>query len=441
MSTYCLPEGYTSFQTFLNTFRLVKDPLPVLGEGCQQFGPTFSFSVPFRHHIIVTQDPGFIDHVLKKNHKNYVKSPNISDRLGHYLGDGLLTANGEHWLRQRRLIQPGFHKERLQGLYHTVLKVIDEFLKDFPTGEAVDVYPHLNQLAFKIAIRSLFDIKLADDTMAELSRFVTEVQAFVVKTIRQPYLNGWRQLTGQVRASLAKTEKARALIRDIIRTRKAGTERYHDLLDMLLDVRYEDTGLPMDEEQMVEEIMILVVAGHETTANALSWILHLLARHPQELARLKEATRGDDVLACTQNPYLAAVIKEGMRLYPPAWILDRMAVADDEFEGYTFPAGTVVIPFLYGLHHDATWWQEPELFNPTRFIEEKYDKVQAPAYYPFGGGPRFCIGNHFAMAEMALFLQQFIQRFTLKPTLHVPVPLALITLRPNGVVLNVTKAS
>ena len=441
MGKYNIPQGYSFVQTFLNTFRLVERPIDVLTEATQKFGNTFSFSVLRGKDIVITQDPHFIEHVLKKNHRNYFKSKIISEKLGRFLGNGLLSSNGEYWLRQRRHIQPGFHKEKVKALYSIVQQVIDEFLATFPAGNNVNVYPLMNTLAFRIAIHTLFNVSLPAGVMEELSRFTSEVQAFVVKDIRQPYKSWWHILSGQVRQSLEKSEKARVLIRQIIRERKESGKKYSDLLDMLLEARYEDTGQPMDEEQMVDEIMILVVAGHETTANALAWTLYLLAQHPGELNNLKEITEGYDTEACVQSIPLAAVLKESMRLYPPAWIIDRVALQDDTFDTFKFPKDTIVTLFLYGLHRNGAYWDDPNQFKPARFIDEKADKMISEVYFPFGAGPRICIGGAFAMAEMVLFLQTFIHRFTIRPTGHVPRLLPLVTLRPDKILLNVEKIS
>jgi cytochrome P450 len=436
MKHYALPDGYSLFESFLRTYKQVKDPIGAMEESMQKFNGTYAVNLGSRR-LVATQDPGFIDYVLKTNHKNYFKSAILTEQLGRFLGHGLLTSNGEYWLKQRRLIQPGFHLEKIKALYGIIKKTVDDFLDSLPTGQQVDVYPFMNKLAFEIVINTLFNIKVPSETRNELSSFITDTQDFVIKDIRQPHKSWWFRLSGEVNKNLKKSEGARNIIRSIIRQRKESTDKFNDLLDMLLDARYEDTGVPMDEEQVIDEILILLIAGHETTANALSWTLYLLANHGDELEKLRNATANLTPEQSATNDALNAVIKESMRLYPPAWISDRVALHDDGYHNFTFPKETIVILFYYGLHRDAKYWHKPNDFVPARFSKEVTDKEKPKAYYPFGAGPRLCIGNNFAMAEMVVFLQAFVHRFNILPTEIVPQLKPLVTLRPDRVVLNI----
>lgn len=406
-------------------------------ESMQRFNGTYTVNLGTRR-LIATQDPGFIDYVLRTNHKNYYKSAIQTEELGKFLGKGLLTVNGDYWLKQRRLIQPGFHIDKIHALYAIIKKTTDDFLVPLPTGR-VDVYPLMHKLAFEIVINSLFNIKVPPETRNALNDFINEVQAFVIKDLRQPHKSWWFKLSGEVRRNLKRASKARNLIRDIINTRKQSKKKFNDLLDMLLDARYEDTGEPMQEDQVIDEILIVLIAGHETTANALSWSLYLLANHKPELEKLKETTKELTVTETVGNDLLASVIKESMRLYPPAWISDRVALRDDAYNNFTFPKGSIIILFYYGLHRDPKHWDNPNAFIPQRFAKENEDKRKPKAYYPFGGGPRLCIGNNFAMAEMAIFLQAMINKFDIAPTDQQPMLNPLVTLRPNSIELNIKK--
>jgi cytochrome P450 len=382
----------------------------------------------------------FIDHVLKKNHKNYHKSEMVTRKLGRFIGNGLLTSNGAYWLRQRRLIQPGFHIQKVQSLYAIMSKTIDDFLDRFPLGDVVDIYPQINQLAFEIVVNTLFDVELPFEARQELGKFISETQEFVIRDIRQPYKSWWYSLSGEVKANMKKAAHARDILRGIVRDRKASNKKFNDLLDMLVDARYEDTGASMTEEQILDEILILFIAGHETTGNALTWTLYLLAQNPGVLNEVREATSVSTVTETVSNELLNAVINESMRLYPPAWIADRVALADDTVNGISFPAGTIIGLFYFGLHRSAHHWKEPLQFNPARFIQKAGDdKEKYKAFFPFGGGPRLCIGNNFAIAEMALFLQAFVTRFDIAPTQVEPVMKPMVTLRPERVMLKVSK--
>jgi cytochrome P450 len=440
MKKYRLPNGYSLLQSYVRTYKQVKDPIGAMVESMEKYGGTYAVNLGSRR-LIATQDPGFIDYVLKTNHKNYYKSTILTEQLGRFLGKGLLTSNGDYWLRQRRLIQPGFHIEKTRALYTIIKKTIDNFLLAFPTGEKVDVYPLMNNLAFEIVINTLFNIRVPAETRNQLSAFITDTQDFVIKDIRQPHKSWWFKLSGEVRRNLRKAEGARNSIRSMIRTRKDSDEKFDDLLDMLLEARYEDTGQPMEEEQVIDEILILLIAGHETTANALSWTLYLLANHPDELAKLRSLTRGVSIDESVSNDMLNCVVSESMRLYPPAWISDRVSLHDDAYSHYTFPKNTIVILFYYGLHRDPQHWEDPAAFRPERFLQSRDAKEKPRAYYPFGAGPRLCIGNNFAMAEMTLFVQAIIHRFDITPSLVVPRMKPLITLRPNGVILGIRRTS
>lgn len=438
MKKYNLPEGYTLVQSLVRTYKQVKDPIGSMEESMARFNGTYAVNLGSQR-MIATQDPGFIDYVLKTNHKNYYKSTILTEQLGRFLGKGLLTSNGEYWLRQRRLIQPGFHPERIHALYGIIKRTVDQFLDRFPVGDRIDVYPLMNSLAFEIVINTLFSVKVPPETRNELSRFITDTQDFVIKDIRQPHKSWWFSLSGEVNKHLRKAEGARKIIRDIIRTRKDSGKKFDDLLDMLLDARYEDSGLPMEERQVIDEILILLIAGHETTANALSWTLYLLSNHRDEMDTLRAATEGLGAPECVTHQRLNAVINESMRLYPPAWISDRVALHDDAYLDYTFPKDTILILFYYGLHRDPRFWDDAPAFKPGRFLRESNRKDKPKAYYPFGAGPRLCIGNNFAMAEMTLFLQAVIQRFNISSTGEVPGIKPLVTLRPDKVILAIRR--
>ncbi len=433
-----MPPGYTFLQSIVRTYKQVKNPIGTMEESMARFDGTYSVNLGMKR-MIVTQDPAFIDHVLRANHKNYHKSPIQTDQLGKFLGKGLLTSNGEYWLKQRRLIQPGFHMDKIHKLYNIIKRTGDQFLDSFPTGKNIDIYPLMYQLAFEIVINSLFNIKVPVEDQRKLSEFIQKVQEFVIKEVRQPHKNWWFSLSGEVKRNLDRAKGARQIIYNIIKERKNSNKRFDDLLDMLLDTRYEDNGMPMHVDQVIDEILILLIAGHETTANALAWSLYLLATHRDELTKIREISHNLSVIECVTCDELNAVIKESMRLYPPAWISDRVSLDDDKFRDFTFPKGSIIIIFYYGLHRDEKFWKNPESYQPSRFYKSNIEKEKLKAYYPFGAGPRLCIGNNFAMAEMVIFLQSAIQRFDFKPTGISPKINPLVTLRPDRIILDVEK--
>lgn len=431
-----LPKGYNFIHSLWRTYKQVKNPIGSMEESMAKFGGTYSVNLG-RMRLIATQDPALIDYVLRINNRNYNKSKILTEQLGRFIGKGLLTANGEYWLRQRRLIQPGFHHEKIHALYAIIQKTVSDFLNGFAVGKQIDVYPMMNKLAFDIVINTLFNVKVDQEKRDELGRFITETQDFVMRDIRQPYKSWWFKLSGEVQKYLNKSERAREIIRSIIQERKKDGGKKNDLLDMLLDARYEDNGQPMEERQIIDEILILIIAGHETTANALSFALYLLANHQKEQDVLRESTSALTLEQTARHDLLYAVINETMRLFPPAWISDRVAINDDQFGDFFIPKDTIVVLFYYGLHRNANLFSNATGFDPARFARMNADKDKPKIFYPFGGGPRLCIGNNFAMAEMSIFLHAAVQKFKFLPGKVEPVINPLVTLRPDKVELEV----
>ena len=434
---YNLPRGYTLARVLLRSLRMGTHPIEVISKNMEKFGGTYSLLFPGNQRLIITQDAGFISHILREKHTNYKKSEMTSGKSARLFGNGLLFSNGEYWLRQRRLIQPGFHSKKLQGLYDIVARTIDESLATFPTGDNIDLYPLIHKLSFDIAVRALFDIDLSPDTMSELSRLFVEMQDFLIKDIRHPIRKIFYPINGIDRLNQERSEKLKNIIRGVIHQRQADTGSYNDLLDMLLNTRYEDSGQPMTEEQLISEVLILLFAGHETTASTLSWLLSLVSTNRKVLDQLAEIAARLDIHERVKNEYFQAVINETMRLRPAAWVADRETIADDNFGDYSFPAGTIIMTFFYGLNRSEEYWSNPESFDPQRFLDENGKIRKSPAFFPFGAGPRMCIGNNFAMAEMSLFLGAFFKKFAISPTEQVPELKALITLQPDKVVLNI----
>jgi cytochrome P450 len=312
------------------------------------------------------------------------------------------------------------------------LAKFDEEIKAGP----VNMAEHMMDMAFSIIMRSIFSISVPEEQVQKMSGQITQIQAFVIQLIRQPYLNWWRALSGKIKEHEAIAADLEDAIRKLVHQRQDSGETRDDLLQMLLDSRYEDTGEAMNEQQLLDELKIIFVAGHETSANGLAWAWYLLSQHPEALTKIREELQqvvGERTVAFEDLPkleYLSQVVDEILRLYPPAWITDRMAVEADEFNGIKIAKGAIVATYIYGAHHSPEHWENPEAFRPERFA--KNAKIPAFAYLPFGGGPRLCIGNHFALMEMQLVIAEMARRydFALEPG-HEVVPQPLITLRPK----------
>ncbi len=437
MGKYNLPVGYSLFQTLFKSKAFLDNPIKFITASMEKFSDTYSATLGVGRKLIITQNPDFINHVLKENHKNYKKSELSTKKAVELFGNGLLFSNGDYWLKQRRLIQPAFHKEKLKGLYDIVIKTINESLSLFPTDKEIDVYPLVHQISFTILIKSLFDISFSNTEMENLNKDFTDLQNFLMVDINKPLKKFSYPFTGKKKRILKKVSRIRDLFRLIIRERKQTKDTFSDLLDMLLNSKYEDTGLLMDEEQVIDELLILIFAGHETTANTLSWLLYLIANNDDVKIQMKEASRNIEVLDSLNNELIKATVNEGMRLYPAAWMTERAAIEDDVFENYSYPKGTIIIPFFLGLHRNKQNWKNETIFSPQRFLNDP-TLAKSKNFFPFGAGPRMCIGNNFAMVEMSFFLHAFFKKFDIKPTTQKPEMKPLITLRPNKVLLRLS---
>jgi cytochrome P450 len=434
MGKYNLPVGYSLFKTLFKSKAFLDNPVKFIAGSMDRFSDTYSATLGINRKLIVTQNPDFIHYVLKENHKNYKKSELSTTKAVALFGNGLLFSNGDYWLKQRRLIQPAFHKEKLKGLYDIVIKSIDESLPLFPIDKDVDIYPLPHQISFTILIKSLFDIDFSNTEMEALNKDFTELQNFLMVDINKPFKKIIYPFTGEKTKILQKVKDIRNQFRLIIKNRKQAEKSFSDLLDMLLNSKYEDTGLPMNEEQVIDELLILIFAGHETTANTLAWLLYLIANNNDIKNQLKEVSQNIDVLDSLNNEPIKATINEGMRLYPAAWMTERAAIEDDAFKNYSYPKGTIIIPFFFGLHRNKHNWKNETSFSPQRFIDDNM-LAKSKNFFPFGAGPRMCIGNNFAIAEISFFLHAFFKKFSIEPTSQKPEMIPLITLRPDKIVV------
>ncbi|MBU6122544.1 cytochrome P450 [Hymenobacter siberiensis] len=440
------------WRSLLRSFALAKDPLPVLNQVLARHGDTVELFIGGVEKSILTRDPGLIQHVLQKNNRNYAKSK-FTRGFSRYIGHGLLTNDGPDWLRQRRLIQPGFHRQRVAGLTGLMQEITTETLaplvaQAMAAGGVATVAVHelMTRLTFRIIARSVFSTNFPEAELDRLAGLITEIQAFFVRSIRQPYLKPWFRLRGRFAYHDALAAELRTLLDGLIAQRQQANAHPNaptppdDLLQMLLDVRYEDTGEPMPADRLIDESLILLVAGHETSANALTWLTYLLAHHPAEAVVIQQemaAVLAGRTPTFEDLPRLGTAlyaVQEAMRRYPPAWMVDRVALADDEYQGLRIPKGTLFSLYFHGLHHNPKYWPAPEEFRPGRFAPSQAQPVQANAYVPFGGGPRLCIGMQFALTEMQLVTLELLRQFDIEWVAGQP-PVAmqpLVTLRPKN---------
>ena len=390
--------------------------------------------------ILVLSKPEHVKYVLVDNQKNYIKSYGYKI-LRIFFGNGLLTNEGESWMHQRRLAQPAFHKKRLETLTRYMVEESVAMAKEWETtkakGEPFMLSDDMSRVTMLIVARALFGADVSDK-IDRISEGVSKLNEYAVKRIMTPFpLPLWIPTPQNLKATKLLAEMDEILY-GLISQRRKSTEQHDDLLQMLMEAQDEETGIGMTDQQLRDEVMTIFVAGHETTALAMSWTWYLLSQNPEVEAKLHaELTEvlGDRDPEFSDFPrlkYTRQVIDEVMRKYPPAWLIGRKPVEEDEIGGYSIPNTVNVLLATHEIHHHPDFWTDPDTFDPDRFSEENVKNIPKYAYFPFGGGPRLCIGNNFAMMEMTFLLATLAKQFSLRLAPGHPVELEpLITLRPK----------
>lgn len=450
MPSSTLIPAISRMRSLADSRAMASNPVQVLTQYSNELGDTFRFYLGGIKEAIVTIDPAVIEHVLKANAVNYRKSEIQVKRMGHFLGKGLLTTEGEAWKTQRRLIQKGFDRKQLDALSVIMQDSLAESMRDFEShihGGPVDIYPHLMKITFAMVARSLFGARLEDADIELVSKTICTVQEFIVRQTLQPYMNPWFEVTGELRKHEEMRASADAVLLACIKKRRTEAPG-QDLLQTLMDARYSD-GEGMTDELILSESMQLLVAGHETSSNALSWLLYLLSSRPDCLERVRQEFHeqiGEAPLGHADVPkfvYTTQVIQEALRLYPPFWMVDREAIADDKVGDVVIPAGSMVIVHVHGAHHAPKHWPDPETFDTDRFIKGA-EKLRAPfTYLPFGGGPRGCIGNNYAMLQVLMILSDLLRNydFEVEPGQTIEAQ-PMVILRPkHGIRMTFTRAA
>jgi len=397
--------------------RLRTDVLGLLTDATRDHGDVVRFRVgPLVMHLV--NHPDHVAHVMIRNRKNYDKASRSSDCLALICGESLLTANGETWKQRRRTIQPMFHRAAIAGFIDAIAdctrSMLDAWALKARAGEPVDVASEMMQLTFRVVGRCLFGADLEKESHA----VEDAMHVMVLHTYRR-----WRSIFNspsswptpanlRFRHALAEVD---AIIARLIARHRESPPAVPTLLTMLMGSTDAESGASLDDDAIRNEAITFLLAGHETTANALAWTLYLLDRHPQ----WQEAIRGEFSQVCGDAaplmedlPRLSQalhVFEESARLYPPIWAMERHAIDEDEIAGFHIPKGSGVIISPYTLHRHPDFWERPDEFLPERF-----EKRDHPAYYPFGSGPRFCIGSEFALAEARVILPMILRRFDLQ---------------------------
>jgi cytochrome P450 len=389
--------------------------------------------------VFFLQNPRDIETVLLTQRGNFIKHTFFFKHVTAIFGNGLLTSEGDFWLRQRRLAAPAFHPDRIAGYGNVMASFADRLGGRWRAGEVYDVHHDLMRVTMEIVCKTLFDADVAEDIDA-IERSFDRVVREIAKRFRRPFrIPDAVPIPGNLRYRSGVARLDRFVTR-VLGERRAQPGDRGDLLSMLLAAR-DDEGRPMSDKQVRDEVITLFLAGHETTAIALSWTLVLLARHPEVEERLwREVFQIlGDRLPCAEDlprlTYAEAVVKEALRLYPPAYVIGREALADCTLGGYTIPARATIYFSPWVLHRDPRWFEEPERFRPERWLDGSTAKLPKYVFLPFGGGPRVCIGERFAMMETVLVLATLLRRFRFEPDGPDPLPFPSITLRPDRPVL------
>lgn len=393
--------------------------------------------------IFLLVDPAAIEHVLVKNPKNYRKPGFLTGPVRLVVGNGLFTSEGDFWLRQRRLAQPAFLRGAIVRLATPMTTAVDRLIRDWeaaPDGRIMDVVPEMMRLVLQIASATLCgaDIGPEADAIGEGQRAISALVSHKMNNMLTAPL--WIP-TRRNRAFLRSKALLDGVVLRLIESRRRSGATANDLLDLLLAARDEGSVTGMSDQQLKDEVITLLFAGHDTTAAALSWAWRLLATHPDVQEALHDETSAllggrtptaDDL---PRLPLATAVFEETLRLYPPAPALARQALGPDEIQGYPIPAKAIVMPSQWVTHRHPAYWDEPDQFRPERFLPGRASNRPKFAYFPFGGGPRACIGNTFALTKGALVLAALSQRFHLRPADDREVEIdATFVLRPKGAV-------
>ncbi|WP_431472618.1 cytochrome P450 [Nonlabens sp. SCSIO 43208] len=424
---------------FSKSRQIYKDPLPFHRYNFKKYGKTFKIKPKSGLVIHFTCDEDLAQYMLQKNQKNFHKSTLQTKDLGKYIGHGLLTANGEQWKANRKLIQPAFYKKSIATLMNKMEEVVDKELGNIKPNETQDVFEIFNNLAFKVVAKTLFYIEDIDDKINRLQEITEKAQKMLIKELRLPFLlwyykREWLSGSGSIPYHLELINEARQLLSDIIDDRKTSQKHFGDLLDMLLHSTYED-GSYMSKEQLIDEILVLFIAGHETTANALSFATELLAQHQNAqdlvLQSLQDVDKESDLMTqIMRSQFTKQCVEETLRLYPPAYVTDRVALKDDECGSIKIDKNTNWLISFYELHRREDLWESPDDFKPERFNPDRV-KEYRNFYFPFGAGPRMCVGNNFAMFEMIMVLNKLVSKYHLVPTRERIEYNPLITLKPK----------
>ncbi len=431
-----IPPGPKGLPLVGNMFQYLRDPLGFVLGCARDYGDVVFMrlggagSYMFNH-------PEQIEYVLRTHAKQFSKDK-WTRMIMSLVGSGLITSEGEFWRRQRQMTAPAFQLHQIERYGKTMVELTEQMLATWAPGQTRDIHTEMMQLTLKIVCKALFTTDV-ESVAREVGAAVEVAAKHFVSPFQLPSFLQWLPTPGQIRYRRA-VQQLHRIIDDIIRKRRDSKAESDDLLSRLLAAR-DEAGQAMTDQQLRDEIITLFLAGHETTALTLTYSFYLLGQHPEALTKLEAEV--DTVLAgrlptAQDAPKLVFadwVVKESLRLYPPAWSVGREALQDCEIGGYPIPKGAQILIAQWAVHRDPRWFTDPEAFRPERWENDLAKRLPRDAYFPFGDGPRVCIGNFFATLEAVLLMSTIAQRFhlTLVPGQSLDL-LPSITIRPKGAV-------
>ncbi|GBE90606.1 cytochrome P450 [Nostoc cycadae] len=423
--------------------QLGQDPLGFLSR-CRDYGDIVPLQLGLTSACLVT-NPDYIEEVLK-NRTDFIKSRGLRS-LKTLLGEGLLTAEGESWFWQRRLAQPVFHQKRINAYSQIMVDYTNQMLQRWGDGETHDIHADMMRLTLEIVMKCIFSAEV-DGGEAKVVAHALDVAMNWFESKRKQNFLVWewfpRPENISYRQAIAQMNEA---IYKLIQQRRNSKEKNNDLLTMLMEAKDEQTGQQMDDKLLRDEVATLMLAGHETTANTLSWTWMLLSQNPEVREKLQselcQVLQGKlpTLEDLGKLVYTQRVIKESMRLYPPVSLMGREAAVDTQIGDYEIPQGTSIMISQWVMHRHPKYFENPEVFQPERWTEELEKQLPKGVYIPFGDGPRICIGKGFAQMEAALLLATIAQSFQIDLVPGYPiVPQPSITLRPeNGLKVEIKR--
>ncbi len=420
--------------------RFQHEPLEFYRECHRDYGDYVRIRMVPGVDVYLLTHPDAVEQVLQKNHQNYRKPDFFHQTVGLLAGNGIFTSRGPFWLRQRRLMQPAFHRQHLEHLVPAMTAAAGAFVTErlrAPQQEPFDILPEMMKLSLRIAGNTLFstDISAEADEVGRAFRIAFEYVSYRMNY--SPWTPVWFPTRRNREFAAAKQTLDRVVLK-IIAQRRASHEHPRDLLSLLLKAQDEDSGAGMTDQQLLDEVLTLLLAGHETVGASLAWAWSLLAEHPEIQEDAADEIRGvlqgrlPTLADLPRLLFTRAVYDETLRLYPPAWGQPRQAIDEDEIGGFRIPKKAFIVLSQWITHRHEAFWTNPHAFEPDRFLHP--DPYQPKfAYFPFGGGPRICIGNTFALMEAPLVMATILQRFRVHRTTTGPIePDPTFTLRPKS---------